>query len=355
MNTSTQLEKRSGLRRSAVRRPAGPGAAGFLHLKRRVLILGAGQLAQELCRVLMARSEHSVEVVGFLDRNAFKLGESLVNPKIIGSYDQVQEMAGLHHVDTIAVCLEDRRTVLPVQTLLDMKVMGKDVVDGNALIEAASGRLSIDQLRPSTLIFSDGFRRHWLAMIVKRALDILIAITGLILALPLFVVIGILIKADSPGPVLYRQRRVGLQGEPYVMWKFRSMRQDAERNGAVWAAPKDPRVSRVGRWLRKWRVDEWPQLINVLRGEMSCVGPRPERPEFVRELRSSIPYYDLRQSVRPGITGWAQTRFRYGASADDAHVKLQYDLYYVKNLSLALDFRIMAKTIRVVLSGDGAR
>ncbi|TKB76269.1 MAG: glycosyl transferase, partial [Nitrospira sp.] len=208
-------------------------------------------------------------------------GESLVNPKILGSYDQVQEMSQRHHVDTIAVCLEDRRTVLPVQSLLDMKVMGKEVVDGNALIEEESGRLSIDQLRPSTLIFSDGFRRHWFAMIVKRALDILIAITGLILALPLFVLVGMLIKADSPGPILFRQRRVGLRGEPYVMWKFRSMRQDAESRGvALWAASNDPRISRVGRWLRTWRIDEIPQLINVLKGDMSLVGPRPERPIF---------------------------------------------------------------------------
>jgi sugar transferase (PEP-CTERM system associated) len=355
MNTSTLLEKRPGVGSAAVSRPASPRAAGFLRFNRRVLILGAGQLAQELYRVLMARSGYSVEVVGFLEKNASRLGESLVNPKIIGSYDQVQEIAQLHQVDTIAVCLEDRRTVLPVQALLDMKVMGREVVDGNVLIEEESGRLSIDHLRPSMLIFSDGFQRCWRTLIVKRALDILIAVTGLILLLPLFVLVGILIKADSPGPILYRQVRVGIRGEPYVMWKFRSMREDAERNGAAWAAHKDPRVSRVGRWLRKWRVDEWPQLINVLRGEMSFVGPRPERPEFVRELRSSIPYYDLRQSVRPGITGWAQTRFRYGASAEDAHVKLQYDLYYVKNLSLSIDLRIMAKTVKVVLSGDGAR
>ncbi len=355
MSTSTQIEKRPAVGGVAVRRRDGAESVGFLHFKRRVLILGAGPLAQELGRVLMMRSGNSVEVVGFLDLKGVRLGEPLVNRKILGSYDQVEEIAQRHRVDTIAVCLEDRRAVLPVQSLLDMKVMGREVVDGNALIEAESGRLSIDHLRPSTLIFSDGFRRRRLTMIVKRALDICIAITGLVFLLPLFVLVGILIKADSPGPILYRQLRVGLRGEPYVMWKFRSMRQDAERNGAAWAAHKDPRVSRVGRWLRKWRVDEWPQLINVLRGEMSCVGPRPERPEFVRELRASIPYYDLRQSVRPGITGWAQTRFRYGASAEDAHVKLQYDLYYVKNLSLALDFTIMARTVRVILAGEGAR
>ena len=355
MSVSTQVEKRPIVSARVTSRPAAPGTAGFLNFRRRVLILGAGPLAQELCRVLVGRGGYSDDVVGFLDQSPFRLGESLANRKIVGSYDQVDEVVERLGVDTIAVCLEDRRAVLPVQSLLDMKVMGREVVDGHALIEAESGRLSIDHLRPSALIFSDGFRRRRLTMIGKRALDGLVAVLGMTLLFPVFLLIGAIIKLDSPGPVFYRQLRVGLRGEPYIMWKFRSMRQDAERNGAAWAAHKDPRVSRVGRWLRKWRIDEWPQLINVIRGEMSCVGPRPERPEFVRELTSTIPYYDLRHAVRPGITGWAQTRFRYGASAEDAHVKLQYDLYYVKNLSLRLDLRIMANTIRVVLSGVGAR
>jgi lipopolysaccharide/colanic/teichoic acid biosynthesis glycosyltransferase len=168
-------------------------------------------------------------------------------------------------------------------------------------------------------------------------------------------VIGILIKLDSPGPVLYRQIRVGLGAKPYMIWKFRSMFTDAEKEGARWASDKDPRISRLGLYLRKWRLDEIPQLINVMKGDMSLVGPRPERPVFVQELRSVIPYYDLRHAVRPGITGWAQTQFRYGASIEDSHVKLQYDLYYVKYLSIKLDLRIFLETVRVILRGAGAR
>ena len=242
-----------------------------------------------------------------------------------------------------------------VQTLLDMKAMGRDVVDGHYLYEEESGRLSIDHLKPSALIFSTGFRRRLLTMLLKRALDVVVAIVGMLALLPLVLLLSVLIKVDSAGPVFYRQMRVGLRGRPYMIWKFRSMRQDAEQSGARWASSEDPRISRVGRWIRKWRLDELPQLINVLKGEMSLVGPRPERPVFVQELRNTIPYYDLRHTVRPGITGWAQTRFRYGASIEDSHVKLQYDLFYVKNLSLALDFRIVVHTGKVMFMGEGAR
>jgi exopolysaccharide biosynthesis polyprenyl glycosylphosphotransferase len=189
----------------------------------------------------------------------------------------------------------------------------------------------------------------------KRLIDLLLSTAGLVVLAPLFALVGALIKLESDGPMFFRQMRVGLRGQPYMMWKFRSMRCDAEEEGARWAAVEDPRITQVGRWLRKWRIDELPQLINVLKGEMSLVGPRPERPVFVQELRSSIPYYDLRHTVRPGITGWAQIRFRYAASPQDTHVKLQYDLYYLKNLSLELDLRILLETVRVVLTGQGAR
>jgi exopolysaccharide biosynthesis polyprenyl glycosylphosphotransferase len=192
-------------------------------------------------------------------------------------------------------------------------------------------------------------------MVCKRVVDFVVAVVGLAILIPLFCVLAFLIKIDSPGPVFYRQMRVGLRGRPYMIWKFRSMRQDAEKSGARWASAQDPRVSRVGKWLRKWRLDELPQLINVLKGEMSLVGPRPERPVFVQELRNSIPYYDLRHTVRPGITGWAQTCFRYGASREDSHIKLQYDLFYVKNLSLWLDFKIIIHTTKVMFMGEGAR
>jgi sugar transferase (PEP-CTERM system associated) len=329
-----------------------------LHLpqfRTRLLILGTGQLAKELCEVLVGNHSGAYEVVGFLDRDPAQIGQRPANLPILGTYGQMFELVERFDVHSVAVCLEDRRAVLPVQTLLDFKAMGIDVVDGHRLYEEKSGRLSIDVLKPSTLIFSEGFRRPPLIMLLKRLVDVALSLAGLVALIPLFVLVGILIKLDSPGPVFYKQIRVGYRGRPYTIWKFRSMRQDAERHGALWASTDDPRVSRVGRWIRKWRIDELPQLINVLKGEMSLVGPRPERPVFVQELRNAIPYYDLRHTVRPGITGWAQTRFRYGASAEDSHMKLQYDLYYVKNLALPLDFRIMTESIRVVLLGEGAR
>jgi sugar transferase (PEP-CTERM system associated) len=324
-------------------------------LRKRVLILGSGFLAKDLCQVLLSRRRRFLEVVGFLDGDNSRVGERLVNPCIIGTLDQLFECVERYQVTTIAVCLEDRRAVLPIQTLLDLKCMGVDVVDGHQMYEEESRRLSIDLLKPSALVFSTGFRRRALAMVFKRLTDLVISGVGLIALALFFAIIGILIKLDSPGPVFYRQMRVGLRGRPFIIWKFRSMRQDAESQGPRWATLEDPRVSRIGRWLRKWRIDELPQLINVFMGDMSLVGPRPERPVFVQELRNTIPYYDLRHTVRPGLTGWAQIRFRYGASSEDAHVKLQYDLYYVKNFSLAFDMRILMETIRVVAQGLGAR
>ncbi len=324
-------------------------------LKRRMLILGSGKLAVDLCRIVLDRQRWTTEIVGFLDKEPGRIGQRLGQSSIIGTYDQLFEIAESYNVHTIAVCLEDLRAVLPVQTLLDFKAMGIDVIDGHMLYEEEAGRLSIDVLRPSALIFSTGFRRRWITMTLKRLIDIVVSIAGLLTLAPLMLFVALLIKLDSPGPIFYRQMRVGLRGHPYMMWKFRSMSQDAEKQGPRWADANDPRVSRVGRWLRKLRIDEFPQLINVLKGEMSLVGPRPERPIFVQELRSIIPYYDLRHTVRPGITGWAQTRFRYGASAEDAHTKLQYDLYYVKNLSLWLDVLVLVQTVRVMLCGEGAR
>jgi sugar transferase (PEP-CTERM system associated) len=296
-----------------------------------------------------------VKVVGFLDGKSERIGERLVNPGIIGTYDQLAQLVEKHHVDTIVVCMEDRRSVLPVQALLDCKVMGLDVLDGHHLFEEAAGRISVDSLHPSALIFSEGFRRRLISQISKRFLDLVISAVGLVVLIPLFILVAALIRVDTPGPIFYRQTRVGLRGQPYLIWKFRSMHQDAEKHGPRCAEMNDPRVSRVGRWLRKARIDELPQLINVLKGEMSLVGPRPERPVFVETLRTQIPYYDIRHTVRPGITGWAQVKFRYGASQEDSHMKLQYDLFYVKNLSFHFDLTILIRTIRVILLGEGAR
>ncbi len=328
---------------------------GFARLKKRILILGSGKLATDLCDVLLSKKTNFVDVVGFLDHDPNRLHLRLTNPDVIGTYDQLFEIVEKYRVHAIAVCLEDRRSLLPVQTLLDLKAMGLDVVDGHHLYEEESGRLSIDLLRPSALIFSAGFRRRAMTMGIKRFIDVVVSILGLGLLTPVFVLVGILIKLDSPGPVFYRQMRVGLGARPYMIWKFRSMSQEAEKQGPRWADVQDPRVSRVGKWLRKARIDELPQFVNVLKGDMSLVGPRPERPVFVQELRNKIPYYDMRHTVRPGITGWAQIRFGYAASPEDAHMKLQYDLYYVKNLTIGLDLRILIETARVVLLVEGAR
>jgi sugar transferase (PEP-CTERM system associated) len=316
--------------------------------KKRVLIVGTGLLAMELSKKL-ASNHRRMEVVGFLDK--YKSG----NQNLLGAYENLREVVERYHVGLIAVCIEDRREVLPVQALLECKTIGIEVVDGHQMYEEELGRLSIDQLRPSALIFSTGFKRRFLARGLKKLSDLVISAVGLVVLAPILVLIAILIKIDSAGPIFYRQMRVGLRGQPFMIWKFRSMCAEAESNGPRWAVSNDPRVSRVGWILRKFRIDEIPQLYNVLRGEMSLVGPRPERPVFVSALKMRIPYYDIRHTVRPGLTGWAQTQFRYGSTAEDAHAKLQYDLYYVKNMTLRLDMRILIETIRVVLLGEGAR
>lgn len=323
--------------------------------RKRILILGAGKFAGELCRAVLSQRFGMVEIVGTLVGGSERIEKNQDIPEIIGTYEQVAGVVEDLKVTTVVVCLEDRRSVLPVEQLLDLKAMGIDVLDGHQLFEEVSGRLSIDSLRPSALVFSNGFNQRMASRMMKRFIDILVATCGLVVLCPLFLLVALLITVDSPGPVFYRQVRVGLRGRPFSIWKFRSMVQDAENAGAQWAQADDPRISRVGWWLRKTRVDEFPQLINVLRGEMSLVGPRPERPVFVQDLRKTIPYYDLRHTVRPGITGWAQVKFRYGASAEDAHMKLQYDLYYVKRLSFGIDMSVLVQTVRVMLLGEGAQ
>ncbi|MCP9439380.1 MAG: TIGR03013 family PEP-CTERM/XrtA system glycosyltransferase [Nitrospira sp.] len=332
-------------------------ASGLDLFKRRVVLLGCGQLAVELYRVLAEKRWTNLQVIGVVDQNPPQAADSfpVKDLQVLGSCEDLRGIVEEFAVNMIVVCMEDRRAGLPVHALLDLKARGIEVIDGHQMFEEVSGRLSIDQLRPSALIFSTGFKRRAPTKVLKRTVDLTVSVLGLAILAPVLCIIALLIKLDSPGPIFYRQMRVGLGGQPFMMWKFRSMYQEAERHGPRWAEKNDARVSRVGRILRKFRLDEIPQLYNVIRGEMSLVGPRPERPVFVNELRKSIPYYDIRHTVRPGLTGWAQTQFQYGASAEDAHAKLQYDLYYVKNMTFALDLRIMLETIRVVLLGEGAR
>lgn len=326
-----------------------------LYLKKRVLILGDGPLARDVARALVFDRSYRYDVKGFLSPDPARVGMSLVNPGVIGTTDQLFELSEKFKIEMIAVCVEDRRGTLPLDSLLDAKSMGLEVVDGHRLYEMECGRLSVDELHPSFLIFSSGFKRKPVIMLLKRIGEALAAILGLVILAPVLVLIALLIKLDSPGPVLYRQTRVGHHGYPYVLLKFRSMRNDAEAEGIQWATVGDTRVTRIGAWLRQLRLDELPQLWSVVIGDMSLVGPRPERPHFVQDLRKAIPYYDLRHTVRPGITGWAQICFHYAGSLEDSQMKLQYDLYYVKNLSLWLDLRILYRTIGVLWRGEGAR
>jgi sugar transferase (PEP-CTERM system associated) len=256
----------------------------------------------------------------------------------------------------IVVSLSERRGVFPLQEVLSCKLRGIEVVDAPSFYEQITGKLLLENITPSWFIFSHGFRVTLALRLLKRMTDLFCAAIGLLLVLPFFPLIALVIRIDSPGPILFRQTRVGEGERLFNLFKFRSMRQDAESDtGAVWAKERDPRVTKVGEFLRKSRIDEIPQLFNVLRGDMSLVGPRPERPEFVKKLIEVIPYYSERHYVKPGVTGWAQVRYPYGASVEDAIEKLRYDLYYIKNISLPFDIMIILETVKVVLFRRGAR
>ena len=256
----------------------------------------------------------------------------------------------------LVVGLADRRGRLPVSELLEAKLSGVYVEDATTMYERLTGKLLIDDLKPSTLIFSDGFVISRWTRFQKRAIDVVLATVGVILSAPLALLTALAVKLESDGPVLYGQVRVGEGGRHFTVWKFRSMRQDAEKGGRpVWATDQDDRVTRVGRFIRKTRLDELPQFWNVLRGDMSFVGPRPERPFFVEQLAKEIPYYQQRHAVKPGLTGWAQVKYQYGSSIEDAMEKLRYDLYYIKHLSIALDVSIVFDTVKVILFGKGAK
>jgi sugar transferase (PEP-CTERM system associated) len=275
---------------------------------------------------------------------------------VLGLSDNLEDIAAQEHVSRIVVALEERRGSLPTGALVRLKVRGIFIEDAHSIISSLTGRVWLQTIRPSWFVFSSGFRRSKFTIVFKRIMDLALSLALLLLAAPVMVLVAIAIRLNSKGPAIYCQARVGLRGDVFDVLKFRSMRQDAEaQNGAQWAQTDDPRVTAVGRFLRKYRLDELPQLINVLRGQMSFVGPRPERPYFVEQLRKEISYYDERHSVRPGITGWAQVQYRYGASVEDAYRKLEYDLFYLKNLSIFFDCSIILQTVRIVLTGFGGR
>jgi sugar transferase (PEP-CTERM system associated) len=251
--------------------------------------------------------------------------------------------------------MEDRRESMPVRELLDLRLCGVVIENSSTLLERLSGKLLLDGLNPSTLIFAEGFRMSTLHQLFRRLLSLAVSFLALAICLPFLPLIILAVRLSSPGPIFFKQTRVGQRGRSFTAYKFRTMRQDAEAQGAVWATKNDPRVTSIGRLMRKTRIDEIPQLWNVLRGEMAFVGPRPERPEFVRWLSQEIPFYDLRHMIRPGITGWAQVRYQYGASLEETKQKLEYDLYYVKHQSISLDLLIIFETVKTILLRRGAQ
>lgn len=324
-------------------------------LKRRVLVLGAGERADHFSRLRRRSDQRGFQILGFIHIQGEK--DAVDSSRIIQLDRPLVEKCLELEVDEIVVAVNDRRKNFPVHELLDCKLNGIDVVDALTFFERETGKVMLELLSPSWLIFSDGFGRSSLRSTLERGFDITISAIILIFVWPLLAItmLAILIEDGFRAPILYRQVRVGQEGKPFQVLKLRSMSVNAEKDGAQWAQKNDSRVTRVGSIIRKLRIDELPQIYNILRGDMSFVGPRPERPEFVTHLSESIPYYDERHRVKPGLAGWAQLNYPYGSSDKDAAEKLQFDLYYVKNHSLILDLLIIIQTVEVVLFGKGAR
>jgi sugar transferase (PEP-CTERM system associated) len=323
---------------------------------RRILVVGTGSEAASVWASVSTSASATHTIVGFVSVGAdssVEVPSAMVMPE--GSC--VMQLARDHRANEIVVAVRERRGgVLPLRELLDCKLAGVTVNDLSSFFERMRGQVRLDSLRASWLIYGDGFRQGIGRTVVKRLFDVLAASVLLVVTAPVMLLAAIAIALESGFPVIYRQERVGQGGRTFKVLKFRSMRLDAEADGKPrWASNSDDRITRVGHFIRKTRIDELPQIFNVLHGDMSFVGPRPERPYFVDQLTDQIPFYAARHSVKPGITGWAQVRYAYGASVDDAVQKLQYDLYYVKNHTLFLDVLVLLQTVRVVLTGDGAR
>lgn len=329
---------------------------GHPEIGERILIVGSGPMAIELAREALNRPDTGLRIVGFADNDPALLGKSLINPRVVGLTSELDNLVKRENIDRIVVAMGERRGQFPTEQLLHLSLSGNvSIEEGASFYERVTGRVHLDMVRPSWLIFSGRKRQARLNSMARAVLHRGVAFVGAVLSLPIALVTAILIKLDSRGPILYKQERVGRNGRGFMVMKFRSMRVDAEQNGPVWARDADDRVTRVGRIIRKIRVDEIPQFWNILKGDMNFVGPRPERPHFVAQLAVEIPYYEQRHLIAPGLTGWAQIKYPYGASIEDARQKLQYDLYYIKNQSLALDAAILFETVKTILFGRGAR
>ena len=329
------------------------GLLGASAFRRRVLVLGAGARAKRL-RKLSERPDSGFAAVGFVAMGATEpvLEDAIQRTAI----EDLSRHAANLGASEVVLALEERRNALPLKDLLRIKTLGVHVNDFSSFMERETGRVDLDTLNPSWLIFSDGFSSgRALSSAIKRLFDITASLILLLISLPVILLFAALVKLDSKGPAFFRQKRVGLYGQEFTLLKLRSMRMDAEKDGAKWAQKKDPRITRIGGFIRKVRIDELPQVWTVLKGEMSFVGPRPEVPQFVDDLEEKLPYFAERHMVKPGITGWAQINYPYGASIEDSRHKLEYDLYYAKNYTPFLDLLILLQTLRVVLWPEGAR
>lgn len=319
-----------------------------------VFVLGSGSMAAEIARDLQDRRDSGYHIVGFVGEgnpacSFFK------NIPFFSEPDALIDLCRDYKTQKIVVALDDRRGTTPVKELLACKLAGVSIEDGISFYEGLTGKIIVEKINPAWLIFAEGFKKGRIVAFSKRIIDIFFSLFGLLVTFPVTLISALIIKLESPGGIFYFQERVGEKGKVFNVIKFRSMRADAEKDGPVWAMKNDMRVTRFGAFIRKARIDEIPQMWNVLKGEMSFVGPRPERPIFVEELNAKIPYYSLRHSVKPGITGWAQIFYPYGASEEDALRKLEYDLYYIKNMTFQMDLWIIFQTIKTVLFRKGSR
>jgi sugar transferase (PEP-CTERM system associated) len=328
--------------------------SGRVGYRERLLFVGTSAATLSLAREVRARKDLGIEIVGFIDQGTSHAAAADDDVEILGALDDIPEIVHSSEIDRVVVNLADARGRLPMDRLLQMKLGGVRFDHLASVYEECTGKIAVENLRPSWFIFSSGFRKSRSLEAAKRAIDVTMALIGIVLTAPVMLLVAAAVRLTSPGPVIYAQERVGLNGRVFTVYKFRSMRQDAEKHtGAVWATEGDTRVTPIGRYMRRLRLDELPQFWNVLRGDMSFVGPRPERPEFVRDLTVQIPFYGERHSVRPGLTGWAQVNFRYTSTVEDSMEKLQCDLFYIKNLSIALDLFIILKTIQTVVLRRG--
>jgi len=319
----------------------------------RLLLVGSSPLLEDIARHVETHPEQGFQIAGYVDDTADDIRPG---GKVLGRLDALRSVVDASRPTRIVVGMKERRERVPMTELLDLRFAGHVIEEAATTFERVCGQVSIKDLRPSQLIYTGDLGPRSSMMFYQTIIDVVVATAGIVISMPLIILTAIAVRFSSPGPILYRQVRVGLEGKPFTLLKFRSMRADAEADtGAVWARKDDPRVTRVGRIIRKLRFDEIPQLFNVLRGEMAIVGPRPERPEFMKVLSQQIPYYRQRHCVRPGITGWAQINYKYGDTLADTIKKLEYDLYYIKNASLSMDLYIMFHTMKAMLLSRGAQ